>query len=108
MPLPIHVPILDAEHLALPITFRFILRSDRDAEAVERRVHQERWILEPAPVDCASERTQRAVHSRDRTPLAVRRLEALDRLHFLEHSDRFSTEDRLYRFEPSLDRDRIA
>ena len=150
MPLPVHVPVLDAEHLALPaaglqraddaivhrragplvllgvhcqrrveqrlllvgpdaaITFGFLLGSDRDAEAVERRVHQERRILEPPPVDRAPERTERAVHRGDRAPLTIRRLEALDRLGLLEHAHRLVAENGLHRFEPSLDGHRIA
>src|SRR2546426_5966633 len=106
MPLPVHVSVLDSEHLALPaarfqrtddaivhrrtgplvllgvhcqrgiaqrplflrsdpaITLGFLLGSDRDTETVERRACQQRRILEPSPVDRATQRTERPVRRR--------------------------------------------
>src|SRR5262249_29124335 len=69
------------------ITLRFLLGANRDPEAVERRVRQERRILESSPVYRPSQGADCTVYRGYLMSVAIRCLEPLYVLRLFEDGD---------------------
>jgi hypothetical protein len=86
-----------------PIAFRFVSRSDADAETMEGRRAEQRRVLEAAPVDRRAKNAEDTVDRRHLVSLPKSRLEPHDCGRLLERHNRQIAERRVQRLDVSAD-----